>query len=183
MVNSRLIAIRSRPGPRAMSEQTYDIQLRIWSHPRYLCVVRAVVESALGRLGFPPDLRTRMTMAVDEAVANVIRHGYDNRDDGPIWLTLEALAGGGDDGEAGRDSQHGGVRIVIEDEARQVEAEQIRGRDLAKVRPGGLGVHIIEQVMDHVQYEKRAERGMRLVMIRRYRGEASHTDRSSTAGT
>ena len=62
---------------------------------------------------------------------------------------------------------HGGVGIVIEDDARQVDPEKIRGRNLEEIRPGGLGVHIIHQIMDSVLYEKRDASGMRLTMEKR----------------
>lgn len=152
----------------------YEIELRVYSHPRYLCVVRAVVESALERMDFPEDLCARVVMAVDEAAANVMRHGYGGRPDGVIWLTLEGLSEAGADGDGGGrgEGEARGVRIVIEDEARQVDPEKICGRDLATIRPGGLGVHIIEEVMDHVAYTKRPnEKGMRLEMTRWYRGD------------
>jgi anti-sigma regulatory factor (Ser/Thr protein kinase) len=60
----------------------------------------------------------------------------------------------------------GGVRIVIEDEARQVDPTRMKSRDLEDIRPGGLGVHIIREVMDEAVYEKRAPVGMRLTMVK-----------------
>ena len=142
-------------------DQPYHLQLRILSHPQYLCVVRAMMETALRRLGYDEPARTRVTLAVDEALANIIRHGYDGRADGPIWLQLSSMeqADGEADGAAG-------VRIVIEDEARQVDPATIRSRDLAQVKPGGLGVHVIREVMDEVHYSRRDGKGMRLVMVR-----------------
>jgi anti-sigma regulatory factor (Ser/Thr protein kinase) len=95
---------------------------------------------------------------VDEALCNVIRHGYERRVDGMIWMSVWPLP---DDGKGP------GVKIVIEDEARQVEPEKIKGRDLADVKPGGLGVHIIREVMDEAKYEKRDGAGMRLTMVKR----------------
>ena len=98
---------------------------------------------------------------MDEALCNVIRHGYERRRDGPIWLSVWPLPGGGGNGHAG------GIRIVVEDEARQVDPSQIKSRDLDEIRPGGLGVHIIRQVMDEVSFEKRDTIGMRLTLVKR----------------
>ncbi|MEX2672068.1 MAG: ATP-binding protein [Phycisphaeraceae bacterium] len=140
-----------------MSER-YEIELRIFSHPRYLCVVRAVIETALKRLSYGEELRGRLALAVDEAITNIIRHGYKNRENGPIWLTLTAT----DETDSG-----GGVSIVLEDEAEPVDPVLIRGRDLADIKPGGLGVHIIQQVMHEVRYQPRPQNnGMKLTMIR-----------------
>ena len=55
---------------------------------------------------------------------------------------------------------------MIEDEAAQVDPAAMQGRELDDVRPGGLGVHIIREVMDEVVYSKRETKGMRLTMVK-----------------
>jgi hypothetical protein len=59
-----------------------------------------------------------------------------------------------------------GLRIVIEDCGRQADPDAIKGRDLDDIRPGGLGVHIIREVMDQAVYEKRPAGGMRLTLVK-----------------
>lgn len=127
------------------------------SDPRYLCGVRELVRSVAGRLGFDEKDASKMAMAVDEALANVICHGYGRRTDRPIYLRLDPLET--DEGVIG-------LTIVIEDEADQVDIDAIKGRDLEQVRPGGLGVHIIHEIMDEVAYEPRDGGGMRLTMTK-----------------
>ena len=65
-------------------------------------------------------------------------------------------------------------RILIEDEAEQVDPEEIQPRSLDEIRPGGLGVHIIREVMDEARFERRpgSDVGMRLEMIKRVEGGA-----------
>ena len=58
------------------------------------------------------------------------------------------------------------ARFVIEDRAKQVDPATIRSRDLSEVRPGGLGVYIINEVMDDVTYAMRPEGGMSLTMVK-----------------
>jgi anti-sigma regulatory factor (Ser/Thr protein kinase) len=149
-----------------MNDPCAPIELRILSQPRLLCVARAAVGSAVERLGFPPDACAHIMLALDEAVTNVMRHGYQGRADGPIWISfipLEKNAGAAPDANR---FCCGGFRIVIEDEARQVDPGSIQGRDLEDVRPGGLGVHIIRKIMDQVEYSPRPAGGMRLVMTK-----------------
>jgi len=134
--------------------ETYDLEIRIVSQPRYLCVVRAAVSAAIERYGFDEAACARFMLAVDEAVTNVIRHGYDGADDQPIWVRMNPTDREGKPG----------FTIIIDDQAKQVEPEIIRGRDLEDIRPGGLGVHIIKEVMDEVEYTKRPDGGMRLTM-------------------
>lgn len=138
----------------AQPEQDH-LTLRIVSQPRYLCAVRAMIDSIAERLGFDDATRGTMILAVDEALTNVIRHGYDNADDKPIWIKINPL-----DGDRG-------IRIVIEDECPQIDPARLTGRDLADVKPGGLGVHIMKQVMDAVTIEPReGSLGMRLSMTK-----------------
>jgi len=80
-----------------------------------------------------------MVMAINEACMNVIQHAYHGRDDGEIIV------------EFWKDADE--LLIRIYEFADQVDLDSIRSRDLADVRPGGLGVHIIHQVMDSVLYK------------------------------
>ncbi|MGB9274225.1 MAG: ATP-binding protein, partial [Terrimicrobiaceae bacterium] len=59
------------------------------------------------------------------------------------------------------------VRFILRDYGRSCDPKHIRGRDLEDVRPGGVGVHIIRQVFDHVKYEPR-RRGTRLVLEKKF---------------
>ncbi|MEO1513215.1 MAG: ATP-binding protein, partial [Planctomycetota bacterium] len=87
------------------------------------------------------------------------RHGYERAEDRPIWLSLWPL------GEPSVGSAEG-IRIVIEDEAKQVNPDDMVGRELDDIRPGGLGVHIMREVMDSVEFAKRDGAGMRVEMTK-----------------
>lgn len=139
------------------------VTVQMLSQPRYLSGARELVSAVAKRFGFDDHSCGQIALAVDEALCNVIRHGYNRRPDGTIWMSIwpEGVAEGSDDSVP-----PSGIRIVIEDEANQVDPDAIKGRDLEDVRPGGLGVYIIRQVMNTVQFEKRRERGMRLVMVK-----------------
>jgi anti-sigma regulatory factor (Ser/Thr protein kinase) len=137
---------------------TPHIRVELLSNPIYLSGARELVGSVAKRLGFDDLECSKITLAVDEALCNVIRHGYQRQADRPIWISLWPL---------GSAESPEGIRVVIEDEARQVEPEQLKGRDLADIKPGGLGVHIIREVMDEAVYEKRSPKGMKLTMCKR----------------
>lgn len=144
-----------------------ELCLELVSDPIYLCGVRELVIHTAKRLGFSDKDAGQIALAVDEALVNVIRHGYDRCCDGRIWLSISPRRGPGGEVES--------LSIVIEDEARQVEPCNIKGRSLDEIRPGGLGVHIIRQVMDDVCYAKREGSGMRLSMIKKRVGAESAT--------
>ncbi|MHC4304007.1 MAG: ATP-binding protein [Planctomycetota bacterium] len=127
----------------------------MFSQPRFLAAVRALIASVCDRLGFNSMQCGQISLAVDEALCNVITHGYKRRSDGPVWINLWS-----------EDAEPVGIKIVIEDLASQVDPDSIQPRDLDDIRPGGLGVHIIREVMDEVRYERRSDRGMRLTMTK-----------------
>lgn len=140
-------------------DQRPEIELRLTSDPMYLCGARELVGCIARRIGFSDMDCSKIALAVDEALSNIIRHGYDRAFDKPIWLGITPIR---PDANA-----IGGIVIVIEDEAKQVDPDAVKGRDLGDIKPGGLGVHIIHEVMDEVSYQKRETKGMRLVMTKR----------------
>ncbi|MFT3685233.1 MAG: ATP-binding protein [Phycisphaerales bacterium] len=133
-----------------------------------------MVSSIAKRLGFSDEAAAHIALAIDEALCNVIRHGYDKQDERPIWISLFPEGGVSSPLTQGKASPTTGLRIVIEDEAKQVDPSIIKSRDLDEIRPGGLGVHIIQQVMDSVNYEHRTgpNGGMRLTMVKRKGSQA-----------
>lgn len=133
------------------------VTVTMLSQPRYLASARGAISAFAKQAGFDDSACSHIALAVDEALCNVIRHGYDKREDGVIWLKCWP--------ELERGEQVG-VRIQIEDRAKQVDPGLIKSRDLSDIRPGGLGVHIIKEVMDSVRYEPREDGGMRLTLVR-----------------
>jgi anti-sigma regulatory factor (Ser/Thr protein kinase) len=142
-----------------MSDTNPPIKIELVSDPMYLCGARELVSCIAHRIGFDDMECSKIALAVDEAMCNVIRHGYERATDKPIWVTITPL----DSSE----ESFGGIEIVIEDEAKQIDPTAIKGRELEDIRPGGLGVHIIREVMDSVVFEKRERVGMRLTMRKR----------------
>ena len=146
------------------------VRLEMLSQPRFLAAARALVGSVAQRLGFNEMQCGQISLAVDEALCNVITHGYGRRTDGRLWINLWPL-----------ETNRPGLKVVIEDLARQVDPSVIQPRDLDDIRPGGLGVHIIREVMDEVTYERRPDRGMRLTMIKHLRPAAQPQDAAEQA--
>jgi serine/threonine-protein kinase RsbW len=139
-----------------MSGQS-TVQLSIASDPKSLPVVRSAVGRMAELEGFS-DLDTHaLVLAIDEALANVIKHGYQGRPDQPITITMSTV--NGPDGRRG-------IVVSVRDQGQQVDPKTIRGRDLDDIRPGGLGVHIIQMVMDDYDYSCPPDGGMLLRMVK-----------------
>ena len=92
-----------------------------------------------------------MVLGVDEACTNVIRYAYDLRDDQPIALSVEVLSTC--------------VRMRLRDYGEQTPADQMRGRAHNQVKPGGLGLHLIRNAFDKVDYILKP-RGTELVLTK-----------------
>jgi serine/threonine-protein kinase RsbW len=173
--------------PMPMTHPQPQVRIELRSNPLFLSGVRELVGAVAKRFGFPDEIGGQIALAVDEALCNVIRHGYQKQPDKPIWLSIWAEGGAW---EKGTPAPSGGIgderpdamKIVIEDEAQQVEPAQIRSRNLDEIRPGGLGVHIIKTVMDQAVYEKRGSRGMRLTMIKKRNGPGTDGSGVRVAG-
>lgn len=129
-----------------MHEPSADIELRIRSDPRLLSVVRAAVEAAARRMGMGERAALELVASVDEAVCNVIRHGYRDAADQPVWISLRELDRGG----------RKALEVRIEDRT-GCRPEDIAPRPFDPARPGGLGMNIIQRSMDTVCYDQRPD--------------------------
>ena len=93
-----------------------------------------------------------MVLGVDEACTNIIRHAYELRDDQLIALSLEL--------------RHDCVRMRLRDYGMQPAAEALHRRPDKVVRPGGLGLMMIRNAFDQVDYILR-QRGTELVLTKK----------------
>ena len=134
-----------------MNPSEQEISLQCKSHPDILPAIRGMLRGLCERRGFREEEISHINLAVDEALANIIRHGYRNRPDGPIWISCGFA-----------NSSENRLLIDIEDECPQVKPEVMSGRDLEDIRPGGLGVHLMREVMDLCEFHPRAKSGMRV---------------------
>ena len=118
----------------ARPECAAELSLQLRSQARLLASVRGMVNGFAQRMGFDELNTGQVCLAIDEALCNIINHGYHQDPNGLIWLHLSDEGG---DPPA--------IAVAIEDRARQGEPETIRSRDLDEIRPGGLGVHLIRK--------------------------------------
>jgi anti-sigma regulatory factor (Ser/Thr protein kinase) len=109
------------------------------SDARYLPVVRGAIGPLAAAIGWDESECRAITLALDEALANVIRHAYHNRADGLIELECREIAEG--------------LEITLLDKGDAPDKSKICARELGCDQPGGLGTHIITKVMDRVSYE------------------------------
>jgi anti-sigma regulatory factor (Ser/Thr protein kinase) len=126
------------------------LKLELLSDPSLLCAVRGAVERLTEALGFSAEDGRAITRAVDEALTNIIRHAYNGRPDRPIEMSFRSVQ---------RKAKaelpaSAGLEILLYDRGPSIERARLCMRALEEVKPGGLGLHFIQQSMDVVEYER-----------------------------
>jgi len=129
-----------------------EIEIKIPSDPKLLKIIRSGIAHVNEICGFSPEASNAVTIAVDEAVSNIMKHAYRGKKDGTIAVIFRIL----DDR----------LEIVLRDFGEKADLDSIKSRDLDEVRPGGLGVHLIKSTMDIVVYDNSPEVGNRLTLAK-----------------
>jgi anti-sigma regulatory factor (Ser/Thr protein kinase) len=118
--------------------------------------VRSFVESTGEALGIAPAVLGDLCLVVDEAVTNIIIHGYDGAD-GFVNVLMNC------DNDA--------VIITIRDSAKPFNAELVATPDLdaslAERKLGGLGVFLIRKMTDEAEFRSLPGGGNELRMVKR----------------
>lgn len=141
-----------------MNRRKLVLKLSLLSDPQLLCVVRAAVAEMSAKVGFSESEVRSIVLAIDEALANVIRHGYHGSADRPIQVSFSR-------GQMKRDGEmREALQILIVDRGVPVVPDQMVGRELDDIRPGGLGLHFIRETMDSVVFRhSRGRNYLRLI--------------------
>jgi serine/threonine-protein kinase RsbW len=95
-------------------------------------------------------------LAVDEASTNIIEHGYGQECPSRIDITC--------------DVQEDGLKVVIYDDAEPFNPETIPDPEidvsLDEIKPRGLGIFLMRQMMDEVKYQSSPDKGNTLTMVK-----------------
>lgn len=130
------------------------LALRCPARAESLKLLRDSVRTACQDLNSSNRFAENIVIAVNEACMNIIEHAYRGTTDGEIMLEI-----------INNDSS---LLFRITDFADPVDVSTIRPRELDEIRPGGLGTHFINEVMDEVEYTVLPDRsGNRLEMRKR----------------
>lgn len=114
-----------------------------------------VVEAAK-EMGFDEQAVFHCQMAVDEACTNIIEHAYGNDEEkGTFKLIL--------------DMQDERLVITLVDKGRRFDPDSVPAPvidpDPSKMKPGGLGLHLMKQLMDEVTFSFE-DNGNKLTMVK-----------------
>ena len=117
--------------------------------------MREFLEKAVLALGGSDDDAGDLVLAVNEAVTNVLLHGYDGQP-GPVTICVEVV--------------DNDLRVILSDNAPPFDPTRVPPPDIflpLEDRPlGGLGVHMMRQLTDELVYRPLAD-GNELVFVKR----------------
>ena len=128
----------------------------------YLKCIRGFIQPVL-QSRFAEDEVRQLTLAIDEACSNVIKHGQS-------WFLPKGTIS-----VEMRDGKRKTV-VIIHNFCKMKDVDKIKPRDLDDIKPGGLGTHFIAEVMDKFEFVPDAEQEgrMALVMTKNTPGRTGH---------
>lgn len=99
---------------------------------------RNFIEQWAVAAGYSDLERGQIVLAADEAFTNIIRHAYKNATDENILISIDLEADV--------------FRLSFRDYGPTLDVNCLKGRKLEDVKPGGLGLHLLEMVFEKVEY-------------------------------
>lgn len=119
--------------------------------------IRIFVAQAAQKAGLSDKAIYAVQLAVDEACANIIDHAYGGETDERIEIACEIT----------KDS----LRISLRDNGRPFDMDSVSPPDLnlplSERQVGGLGVHLIRNLMDGINYQSARETGNLLTLTKK----------------
>jgi serine/threonine-protein kinase RsbW len=132
------------------------VELRIPAKAEWVAVARLTVSAIANRLAFSLEEIEDLKLALTEACANCIQHAGAEGEG--IDITFDVL--------------NDAVRIAVRDRVRNAQNGRSGSPAASLMRDGrteGVGIYIIQSLMDVVDYKVDTCAGTELVMIKRFR--------------
>jgi serine/threonine-protein kinase RsbW len=107
-------------------------------------------------LGVPGKPLMQLQVAFDEIASNVIKYGWPDGGNHKLCVRITG--------------QQGRIEVEIVDDGREFDprlAPPPEPQPAGRRRPGGLGIHLVKQLVDRVEYERVGGRN-RTVMTKQY---------------
>jgi len=143
----------TQPDPPRDGELFIDARIVMSSDVRMLPTVRHAIGHLTLELGWNESESRAITLAVEEALTNKIRHAYKNRSGERIQFEFR--------------TEPEALVIRLTDQGEPPDPSRICGARHDVLQPGGFGTHIIRDVMDQVTYQT-GEQGNQLTLTKRF---------------
>ena len=127
------------------------IKMEIPANPDYVSIIRLTTSGIANRVGFSMDDIEDMKVAVSEACTNAIKHSEDNKVNIEFNLLSDKL------------------EIEIKDNGKGYDVSSIETPDLNNPKESGLGLFIIQTLMDEVNIDSNGNQGT-IIKMTKYLG-------------
>ena len=124
------------------------IKMDISANPDFVSIIRLTTSGIANKIGFSMDDIEDMKVAVSEACSNAVKHSEDNK----VSINFNLL--------------NNGIQIEIIDNGKGYDVDAIETPDLSNPKEGGLGLFIIQTLMDEVDIESRGNQGTTIKMTK-----------------
>ncbi|MBC1520260.1 anti-sigma B factor RsbW [Listeria aquatica] len=138
---------------------TYDkIELNVPAKPEFVSLGRLTLSGIASQAGFSYEVIEDLKIAVSEAITNSIRHGFKEKSDGEVKIEFHIYSDKLD--------------VIVSDKGKSFDLETKRkeggpyeaDEDADLMRIGGLGLFLIETLMDDVKFY--SEDGVSVLMTK-----------------
>ena len=96
----------------------------------------------------------QLILVTNEACTNIIQHGYD--DNSPGEFVLEIFMTNTE------------IAFRITDFAKPIDDTFTTPRTLDDSRPGGLGIHFMHQLMDHIEFSRKPDNSGNILFMKKH---------------
>jgi len=143
--------ISSMPQPTAQS-----VEIVIRNSIAELANLRDGLERIGAKLGVPGKPLMQLQVALDEVASNVIKYGWPDGGNHELCVRITG--------------QQDRIEVEIVDDGREFDprlAPPSEPQKAGRRQPGGLGIHLVKQLVDRLDYERVGGRN-RTVMTKQY---------------
>ena len=128
------------------------IKMEIASNPQYVSVIRLTTSGIANKIGFCLEDIEDIKVAVSEACTNAIKHSLDNK------FSVEYTI------------FENGLTITIIDSGKGYDVDSIDVPNLEEPKESGLGLFIIQSLMDEVEIKSNINYGT-VIKMTKYLGD------------
>ncbi|MCZ8516231.1 anti-sigma B factor RsbW [Paenibacillus filicis] len=141
-----------------MKPETHVVSLTVPAEAEFIDLVRLTLYGISSKLGFSYEEIEDMKVAVAEACNNVVVHAYEPGAAGEMEVRFERV--------------EGGLRIAVKDHGPSFDYEEkarragsLHDKSLNEINIGGLGIYLMQALMDEV--EVRTQAGTEVLLTKR----------------
>ena len=129
-----------------MSNNT--IKMEISSNPEYVSIIRLTTSGIANKIGFSLEDIEDLKVAISEACTNAIKHSLEDK-----FIIIYNIL-------------ENGITIEIMDEGQGYNPSDVDEVDVSKLQESGMGLFIIESLMDDVSVESQEGKGTTIKMTK-----------------